>query len=327
MGEKNKKRIIAAILLVSCITSAILLAYTGNSSLRSLKDFAQADSLITRDLESYNIADDQIRVRTVRIDSTFSRKQYRVSVPPGFSKTQLHTELNQSLYPFNISTPGKVRFPQKDLTIYLTYKNTVIRTISVQTDPDLMMEQNLASIMVAFSEAPNEEMIQQIISFGEPISIVLMIEDPVSANTLQEGLEDSYPHVSFWLREESDGDLLADNRRTDFPGLQQLSKTVPEARVLNFNNIPDRDSGIYSAKLKDTGLEFINASEAFILDAAAGRTTFNQKMDQFAREARNNEHPVAIVKASGQALDWLQVELTQLKKTGLRIVPVPVSSL
>lgn len=202
MGERTKKRIIAALLLVSCIISGYMLASVSAPPFRELNNLSEADSLLLRHFESFNIPRSQVSVRTVRVDSNFSRKQYRVRVPPGFSKTQLHAEITEGFYPRNVSAPARVRFPQLDLSIYLAYRNTVIRTVTIETDPGLVMERNPASIMVAFEDHPEDELVRRIVQFGEPIAILLALDDPVAANEARKELVKSYPHLTFLVGEE-----------------------------------------------------------------------------------------------------------------------------
>lgn len=321
LKEKKKKRIIAALLLASCIFSGFLLAYTSAPSSQSLTSFAKADSLIFNDLYKFNIFEDQIRIQTVTVDSNLSRKRYIVHVPPGFSKTQLHNELNSTFHSYGVRTPADVIFPHKDFRIHLMYDQTVFRSITLTTDPELTLNRNFGSILVAFEEVPSGEVLDQVISFGEPISIALIVKNPMEANQLKSELQEKYPHVLFWLQDENGNNIPGSISSRMLPKLQHLQDAVPSAGVLSFKNLKNNLVDEYRQVFSKTNLEYIDASNAILLDSDLGRAAFMQELNKFAQQAASFEQPVAIVMGNKESLEWLKDGLTNFKKSGLEIVP------
>ena len=321
MEEKKKKRIIAVLLLISCIASGILLAYTSMPASQVLTSFAKADSLIYNDLHKFNIQDEQIRVQTVTVDSNLIRKRYKINVAPGFSKTQLHNELNQTFYNYRVKTPADIIFPHKDFRIHLMYEQTVFRSITLTTDPELTLNRNFGSILIAFEEVPSGEALNQVISFGEPISIALIVKNPMEANELKSQLDERYPYVLFWLQDDSGNNIPGSASSRMLPKLQHLQDAVPSASVLSFKSLQNDVAKEYRQIFSKTNLQYIDASNAILLDSNLGRPAFMQELNKFAQQAGNFEQPVAIVMGNNESLQWLKNKLNDLKKSGLEIVP------
>lgn len=321
MSERNKKYLIVLLLLGACLASTLLLIYSSASAIKSLSSIAEAGSLLRNDLETFNISESQIRERTIRIDSANIRKEYLVRVPPGFSKTQLHQEIAHTFSRYRIKTPAKVTFPEKDFSIYLLLDNTVFVTIRLQTDPDLVLTKSFGSILVAFESAPSQDILRKINAFGEPIPVVLMIEDPGQANELKNKLTANYPNILFWLRDEEGENILSENSAAALPKLQHLQKGTPRAGVLSFQSLDANKNDRLLQSLSGTTLDYIDVSEAILLRADLGQTVFKQELHKFSRKARRGEYPVAIVMGEEESLDWLQEELADFKKSGLKIIP------
>lgn len=321
MKEKNKKRTIALLLLVSCLTSIFLLAYTPGPQSEILRSFALADSLIYQNLYDFSVSEEQIKVRTIKVDSNLTRKKYRVAVPPGFSKTQLHHELNRALYPYQVNTPAEVIFPYKDFRIHLLYEQTIFRSITLTTDPQLSLNRNFGSILIAFESVPSQDLIEDVIAFGEPISIALIVKNPMEANELKSRLTEKYAHIIFWLQDKDGNNIPGGASSRMLPKLQHLQDAVPNAGVLSFKNLKETVMDEYRQIFSKTDLQYIDASNAVLLDANLGRPAFRQELNKFALRAQNYQRPLAIVMGSKQSLNWLKSGLSDLKKSGLQIVP------
>lgn len=315
---KTKKRIIAILLLCSCIACIILLMYIPPENRHVLQNVDQADSLILEELSMFNIRSSQINTATIPLDGKRSRKKLVIPVNPRFSKTHLHAELNRTLDDYGISTPAKVILPYEDMMIHLYYKRSVIRTIHLKTDPDVKLGHSPASILVSFDHRPSEGLLDKVISFGEPISIVLKVNDPLEAKTLQKDLSERYPYISFWLTDKNGESLLQERyNRSALPTLQHLQEVNPKASVISFKNKPaDAEDPFYNA-VKRSNLSFIDASNAVLLNAGMGKENFMLKLEHFKQRAREGEHPVAIITASDESLTWLQTKLSSFKKGGL----------
>lgn len=301
--------------------STFLLIYSSVPSVKYLNSFQEADSLLLNNFRTFNIAERQVRERVISLDSIYNRKEYRVNVPPGFSKTQLHYEIHHTFREYNVETPAKVVFPEKDLTIYLVLDNTVFYTIRLQTDPELVLERSYGSILVAFDSDPSQKLLEKISSFGEPIFPVLMIDNPLQANELKKQLNKTYPDIFFWLQNEEGDNPINEAGNPLLPSLRHLQQAVPDAGVLSFESLEKSASGYLIKSLSKTSLTYVDVSEATVLHPDIDKNTFKLKLRQFSRKARRGEHPVAILMADEKTLEWLQQELADFKKSGLQIVP------
>src|SRR5699024_6829431 len=121
---------------------------------------------------------------------------------------QLHAALNRTFYPMGVSTPGQVLFPERDIHIHLYYNDLVFRTIKLKTDPDLQLPKNRVSIIAAFDEPPDEELRNTLISFGEPIPLVLKVRHPMQANELLKTYSGRYNRLLFWIQNDDQQDLF-----------------------------------------------------------------------------------------------------------------------
>lgn len=137
MFRENGKKIIAALLLVSCIVSGIILISTPAYKRQTLESDEQLDEIIMAHFEIAAIPADKIRIYEIEVDSILTRKTYHVSVPPRFTKTVFHVDLHKALYPFGYRIPARVHFPERDMNLYVYGNNTVQRTIRlITTKPD-----------------------------------------------------------------------------------------------------------------------------------------------------------------------------------------------
>lgn len=130
---RSGKQILTVLLLLACILSGIILAATPPYQSTRIKNAAELDSLIYLSFGDADFLNNQIRTYNIPLDKVFSRKVYRVQVPPTFSKTGFHIKLHQRMKPFGFDTPSRVVFPDRDMNIFLTYEGTVIRTIRLIT--------------------------------------------------------------------------------------------------------------------------------------------------------------------------------------------------
>lgn len=134
---KSPKKIITALLLGACILSGIIFVYTPTFVPIKVSTQAELDSLIQLSFEDVGLVSNQIRIYNIEIDTSFSRKVYRVRVPATFSKTSFHLELHKRLHPLGLTTPSRVVFPERDMNIYIENEGTVFRTIRLITDNEV----------------------------------------------------------------------------------------------------------------------------------------------------------------------------------------------
>jgi hypothetical protein len=133
----TKKAWIVLLLFFSCAASAVLLWKTDPEHKKILTSPAQIDSLITLTFQEFNLPSEQVRIRSVEIDSLFKRNIYSVRVPVNFSKTSFHYHLHQKLWPYGVRTAGSVEFPDRNLRIHVLANNNVHRSVFLYSDTDL----------------------------------------------------------------------------------------------------------------------------------------------------------------------------------------------
>lgn len=321
MKEQKKKKIIAILLFISCFISGYMLFVSSGGASRHLSNLAQADTLIYDQLKAFNIQDQQIHISTVKVDSNFSRKIYRVGVPFKLSKTQLHAELNRIFYNYGVKAPARVSFPQKDVRIDLVYQNTVIRSVILQTDPDLVFTKNKVSILVAFDEMPDDKLLGKLTSLGEPIPLVFKVKSPMKANELAKKLKSRYQHILFWLQSDDGKDLIKTNPDKAVSKLKQLEDIMPDADIL-LPNADDRSEAEKNSLMAKTNLSFVNAGNALMLREGLGKASFRRGLDKLAD---NSSASMALITGNETTVSWLSKKLPELTKAGVDIIYPPES--
>ncbi|NGP88213.1 hypothetical protein [Fodinibius halophilus] len=297
---------------------------TFEHSPKHLSSLAQADSLIQTELSNFNIRQQQVRVSTIPVNPDFKRKKYHLGVPFQFSKTHFHAELNNRLHPYNVETPAHVTFPQEDMNIHLLYKETVIRTISLQTDPDLAYSRDQASLMIVFDEMPGESTIEQVQQYGEPIPIVLKINNPMQANEWRKRLGSRYNRIIFWLQNSNGTDLIKSNRSKAIDKLNQLQQVLPQAMMLYFSRSDESSADVKKEIIAKTKMTFVNGSNALILHHEMGKAVFFDKLESLQSPKSRS---IALISGNTTTLNWLNQKLPELKKSGISIIPPPKANL
>lgn len=322
MKEQKKKQLIAILLFVACIISGYLFINTPGAGVLKLQSLAQADTLIMEELDNFNIADDQIRVVTTRVDSNFSRKTYWVRVPPQFSKTQLHAELNKTFHQYSVSTPAKVIFPHKDINIHLQLNDTIIRTIKLQSDPSLTISKKRASLLLVFDDIPDGDLLSELKSLGEPFYLVLKVENPIQANQFRDELTRKYSRVIYWLQHH--GGNMPEVRAHEVRAvLKQMKEIMPEETFLYLPDSNNLSTDSNHRLFTQSGLQLVLLQNPVIFENNLGKSAFIDKLDTFAHQASTQDHPVALVMADKSVINWIKERLPILKKNGLDFVPPP----
>lgn len=316
MTAYRKKQLLLLLLLASCLASAWLLATAEGEPPRRLEDLAKVDSLLQADFREFYIRPEQVQSWQVSVDSTFSRRVYLVSLPGAFSKTQLHAEIHRTLNPWGVETPARVVFPQRDMEIQLVWRRTVVRTVRLQTDPEMEMNRNLATILVAFDYPPEEGLQRRFRQMGESLHPVMIIQQALEAGTIRQEWQagEGGTEPILWLRDEEGRSVPGGG---SMALLQQVEGAMPQARVLSFAP----SSAELPRSLSRYALDFIPASGTHLVQSGMGRADFMQALDAFAAEAEAGERPLLIVHASGQAFDWLEERLPRYKRGGLTLIP------
>ncbi|MEX2601642.1 MAG: hypothetical protein WD355_08345, partial [Balneolaceae bacterium] len=196
----KQKKWLVLLLAISCLSSVILFFVWSPDSRYQLRESSQIDSLITLSFSRFHLPDNQIRSQTVRISPEFSRTVYTVNVPPGFSQTQYHYRLNEILRMYALQTPAKVQFPEQDIRIHITHGTTVVRTIQLRTDPNLVLYHDFASLIIGFDQPPGQSRIDRMIALGEPVTLAIRSAVPHQDFEAIRQLRSRYPHIAWWLQ-------------------------------------------------------------------------------------------------------------------------------
>jgi len=130
---KNSRILLTGLLLGACILTGALLVSTPSVENQYISEIQEIDDLIEASFSEYGIDKSQYRTFLAEIDTSFSRKIYRIEVPPEFSKTSFHLKLHHKFIPFGLSSPARVTFPEEDMEIHVVYNQTVFRTIRLVT--------------------------------------------------------------------------------------------------------------------------------------------------------------------------------------------------
>lgn len=318
MTERSKKKLIAWLLLISCIGAGWLLFLTPARPGKSLHSGAQTDSLLKQTLANFNIPQTQVSSRQVYADSEFTRINYRIKVPPAFSKTQFHAALQQKLSPYGLELPARVTFPERNMDIHFYYGDDVIRTVELVTDEDLRLKQSFASFIVSFEGQPDEDLVQFLTGMGEPIPIAIKLYPPLTLPGWWNEFRTAYKNpVYIWPQNKNGQHLLFRRASVLDSELEFLAESAPNTVLLHFF----KSDETASMALQDTPFDFIDARDALILNAAAGRAAFNQTFRALLQRARQGRPALAIIIASEKSLAWTQEELNRFKKGGLMIQP------
>ncbi len=131
----TRKRWIVLLLVASCLAGGILLLTWTPQEYQILRSPAQLDSLIELNLERFQVEDQRVRTTSIRLDTTEVRRIYNLRLPPHISKTQWHYELDKLVRPYGVSTPARVIFPEQDMRIHLAYRENILRTLHIRSDP------------------------------------------------------------------------------------------------------------------------------------------------------------------------------------------------
>lgn len=129
-----KKKFLVWLLFFSCIAAFVFFLNTEPPTKKYLRSVSQIDSLITLTLDQHQLTPNQVRVRTVEIDSLFSRKIYQIDIPTSFSKTSFHYALHQNIWPYEATTVAQVQFPERNLRIHVLVNDKVHRSLFIHSN-------------------------------------------------------------------------------------------------------------------------------------------------------------------------------------------------
>lgn len=137
----KRRPLITLLLALSCIASTVILIASPTYKSVDYSPADHLDSLIVNTLENEALIGSNFRRYNVKVDSNFTRTVYRVPVHPTFSKTTFHFSLHKTFSKYQIESPARVIFPEKDMNIYI-YDNGTIKSIIrlITTEPKVKEE-------------------------------------------------------------------------------------------------------------------------------------------------------------------------------------------
>jgi hypothetical protein len=316
----KQKKWVVLLLIAACIFTGALLLTTEPLVVKKLERVSQIDSLITQTFDLMNISDRQVRRRTIQIDSVFSRQVYTVDLPRGFSKTQLHYEMDKVLRPYKIETPAKVIFPERDMHIHLLYRDTIHRSVILRTDTNLMMHRDLISLVVSFDRRPSNQVLDRIIALGEPIRVAVKAQNIVDNLEMMRELRRQYPQLDWWLLDRNGNNYERTAQMDAFQQeLNRLSQIDPVASVLFFNPYDGNTPQNMRNRLRGTNVQLLEISNTVYLTSLDDERVVRNTTNQVLELAREGGSPVLILNGTDANIRNLQAFIVELKREGARL--------
>jgi hypothetical protein len=317
VSKINQKKWVVTLLVISCITTLLLHFTYAPDSRSHFRSSADIDSLIAVNLDRFNISENQVRTSTVVLDTMSARKIYSVRVPPGFSKTQWHYELDKLLQPYQSATPARVIFPDRHLRIHVTYGTNIVRTIQLQTDPNLRLYRDFASLIITFDRPPSRGVLNQIEVLGEPIHLAIQSQSP---RTEFEGVRDlrrDYPYV-VWSVKKGNGQPYDQVSEMDqyLNRVQLIDQLDSGARVL-FQNPFDTISQSFSQSIGRLSIMLIDISEALTIHDLSDSQQVTRIKQQLLERSSLQWPPMVIVEGTNANIQRLQRFVEELKQDHL----------
>lgn len=323
MTSIRKKQVIAGVLFLSSVLLVFLLLSTQRNERPSLRDIAEIDTLIYRELAAFNISQDQIQSRTRRVDSAFSRVEHVVSVPPRISKTFIHSEIHQQVEEFGINDPAIVEFPQKDLRIHFLKQGTIVRSVTLRTDTSLVFRSYPVRVFFYTSSTPDVTNAQEIHDLGEHLPLMLKTSDPDEAERWFNKVNDVISPVFVWLHDP-------DQTATEILENEYwLNERIPRiANISSDINIMLNQSG-KNATLKRSVRSLLNQYNVMLL-STSDMLTIEEDIsiydrervrEQFVQNAVSDHVPLLSVALSERNTEWITEHQKEFKKMGIAFYP------
>ncbi len=314
LDTNHKKAGITILLALACLACIILLFSYDPAEHERLPTLSEVDSLIYDELSLFNIQGEQIRENRVEVDTLFERKNFRVGLPPGLSRTFVHTELARRINERGYTTRGKVDFPDRNITVEIIRDETLVRRVYLQQDTTFHRTLQPASVLVYFNSTPEDSHIDQLLSIGKPIGILLK---GTSAEDLTRRYEQirEYPHLTGFWPVEADG--YESERAEELA--QELHSIQASPVILSLTE--DFHSGQSDAE----NIQWIYSRNATLTSREHGRQAFDENLRDFGNKAMRGQQPILIVSGSEKTLNWLEESIYDLKKGGIVLTTPPLS--
>lgn len=317
--RRSLKKWIVLLLAVSCLVTIILYSTHTPPNHQHLRSGAQVDSLIELSLARFNIPDSQIRKRSVEIDSARTRNVYTVNVPPGFSKTQWHFELDKLIRPYSASTPARIEFPDRSLRMHVRYGNNVIRTVYMRTDEDLVLYRDFATLILLLDRPPSETTINRIRAFGEPIQLAIRSAAPQNDFEEIRNFRRDYPHTLWYLQDNNNGRFDQVSEMEAYLNRLSLIEQVDSgSRVLFFNPYEDL-SDSFRNRAEQLNLMLIDVSEAIRIEDLSDSREVSSVKRQLLEHSSFRWPPMVLVEGTSANIRRLDDFIIELKQDHVQL--------
>lgn len=315
MDNSQKKKLIAILLGISCLICIVLLGTEKEEG--STISPAAVDSLLLKELSAFNIPSEKYQWTRIDVDSSFHRKNYRVKLPLGVSRTWFHSELSRSLHDVNMKTWAKVNVPESTMKIHVISENTILRSVSVETDTTYYRHLYPAIVMIYFDQPPHKNLLDKIESLGEPISLVLRVRSAAQAESWTERLEETNHSYYYWMTDDEYFPGADFNEGRFLQRSQDLAEVSSRPGLLFFQQASTQPSEEFFRELAEKDISLIQTRNAAIISSVNGRQEFYEDFGVFLKKAQRGQHPVALIQASEESLEWISENLLELKKGGV----------
>ncbi len=314
---KLRHRMAVALLLMCIAASVTLLYFPEIVASEELASLDSIDNIIQSELTEFNVKQSQIREGDAGITDGFNRKVYRVSIPQSFSKTFLHSELAYRLKPYGIATPSTVNLPDDEMNIHIYWRNTVVRTIELRNNSNVVRNQSPGAILLTSDTYPSQAVLKRIAQMGEPIRLILESDNTdVILSWMQQMPRNmkpplialNYGAAVSGLSDERFGRYVADVAR-----IRKQSSNASMILIETDGSIAERRL----LRLRRTGIYMTVVSNPIAVKSPIDRESFRTQLQAFVYASRAGELPVLILPASAEIVDWLKADLVNYKKGGL----------
>jgi hypothetical protein len=313
------KKWVTSLLTISCITSVFLFFSYSPEDQKRFRTATEIDSLITHNFNRFNINNSQVRSFTVNIDSIRLRRIFNVRVPPGFSKTQWHYELDKQLRPYRVSTPARVIFPEQHLRIHITYGPNIVRTIQMQTDPGLVLYRDFVSLILVFDSPPSNNILNRIKAFGEPIQLAIRSDSPRNDFESIRDLRRDYPHT-VWLPVNRSGQNFdsVSEMENYLNRLNLIDQIDSGARILFFNPF-DEITDTFKERMKRLNLLLVDVSESIKIDDLTDDRIVEIGKQKMLQQSSLTLPPVVMVEGTNTNINVIQEFISTVKQDHVQL--------
>jgi hypothetical protein len=318
MSPKQKKVVIAFALGLSSLLMIWLLLNTKSNDAITISDLAVIDSLVVDELESYSIRRKQIKTKTIKVGD-FSRVNYEVRIPRELSKMQIHADIHYRMYDLGILSPAQLMLPERNLTIYLSANETVIRTIQLISDTTFKAANYPASLFVITDKKPDRKLVERVRDLGEFLPIVYRTLEPEEAQQWFKQSGELYKPVYVWLNESDREDVIKSTvwLKDKLPQFETISRGITTWVDVVSASKSDAQIQLY----RNSNLRGLHLESAVYLDATEGIYAYEQALRKFKQLARQDIHPILLVDLNDKSVQVLEERIVELKKMGISFHP------